>query len=86
LDSPSGDIDLELFSPTNSVVSRSATLKRQETIRFQPLVPGVYRLKLTALGPSSYLLSISADSSNLGMEIGVPKPISKPAFEWNKNP
>lgn len=86
LNSPSGDIDLELLSPSNSVVSRSATLKRQETIRLQPLVPGVYKLKLTALGPSSYLLSISADSSNLSMEIGVSKPVSKPALELDTNP
>ena len=85
LNSPSGDIDLELLSVTDSVLSRSAMLKRQETIRFQPLVPGVYKLKLTSLAPSTYLLSISADSSNLAMEIGTSKPVSKPSLELNKN-
>jgi serine protease AprX len=86
LKSPSGDIDLELLSPANTVVSTSTTLKRQETIRFQPLVPGVYKLKLTALATSSYLLSISADTTNFELETAPPNVFSKPKFELNKNP
>lgn len=86
LNSPSGDIDLQLLSPANTVVSTSATLKRQETIRFQPLIPGVYKLRLTSLSSGPYLLSISADSSNLAMEIATPKAFSKPELERNKNP
>jgi serine protease AprX len=85
LNSPSGDVDLQLISPANDVLSTSATLKRQETIRFQPLIPGVYKLKLTALGTSTYLISISADSTNLGMENGPPKAFSKLPVELNKN-
>jgi serine protease AprX len=85
LNSPSGDIDLELLSPANTILSTSATLKRQETIRFQPLLPGVYKLRLSALETSAYLLSISADSSNLAMENTTLKAFSKPALEINKN-
>jgi serine protease AprX len=85
LNGPSGDVDLDLLSPANISLSRSATLKRQETIRVQPLIPGVYKLKVSALAPTTYMLSISADSSNMQLENGSQNPVSKPSRELNKN-
>ena len=86
LNSPSGDIDLELLSPSVSVIARSATLNRQETLRFQPLVPGVYKLRLTARAGSAYLLSISADSSNLSFVTEAQIPVNRQARDLNKIP
>jgi serine protease AprX len=58
---PSGDVDLEIYSPSGRVVGRSATLKRQETVRFLPTETGTYRVRLTALGDTDYFLDLSGD-------------------------
>jgi serine protease AprX len=58
----SADVDIELISPSGTVVRRAATLDRQETLTFSPSQIGTYRLNVKSLGGNTfYVLDLSTD-------------------------
>lgn len=59
------DLDLELISPSGTLLRRAATIERQETLSFLPLQIGTYTVNVSAFGGNnSYILDLSTDLVN----------------------
>lgn len=59
------DLDVELISPSGTLLRRAATIDRQETLSFLPLQIGTYTVNVNAFGgSSSYILDLSTDLVN----------------------
>lgn len=62
--STSKDFDLYLYNPAGSLVARSETTARQETIAFTPTSTGTYRARVRSYkGTGSYHLDFSYGGS-----------------------
>lgn len=59
------DLDVELISPSGTLLRRAATIDRQETLSFLPSQIGTYTVNVSAFGgSSSYILDLSTDLVN----------------------